>query len=405
MKIAYILGRFPGLTETFIFREVKELRKNWADLCLIALGRPADEKVLAEARHLMPDIFYILPVNWIKFVEAHLHCMLTRPLAYFSLLIYLLTRRYSNPFFWLQTLWYFALGVYTTKRLSKEQPDHIHAHYAHRPAIIAMVVAKLLQKTYSFTAHAGEIYVDPVILPEKIALAKFVVTCTAYNRDHLTRLIGDSAKGKIECIYHGLDLAAFDPTCRSLDDKVRLLAVGRLEEKKGFPYLIRACQQLKDKGYRFTCHIVGEGSKQKELEALIAELALRDRVFLYGALPHSEVLAEYKRATIFILPCIVAANGDRDGIPNVLLEAMATQVPVISTQVSAIPELVEDGKSGLLVPARDATALAAAIASLIDAPGLRERLGKQGREKVQREFDVQRNVFHLLEVFESRLKA
>jgi len=360
---------------------------------------------MAEAEYLMPEIFYLLPVNWIKFIEAHLYYILTRPLSYFSLLIHLLTRKYSHLFFWLQTLWYFALGVYATKRLSKEQPNHVHAHYAHRPTIIAMVVAKLLRKTYSFTAHAGEIYVDPVILPEKIAAAKFVVTCTAYNRDYLIRLVGDSAAGKIECIYHGLDLAKFDTTFQPSDGKVCLLAIGRLRKKKGFPYLIEACQQLRNKGYSFTCHIIGEGPKRKELEAMIAELALQDRVFLRGALPHSEVLAEYKRATIFILPCIVAANGDRDGIPNVLLEAMMTQVPVISTQVSAIPELVENVQTGLLVPPKDAKALAVAIASLIDSPELRERLGKQGCEKVQREFDVKRNVLRLLEVFENRLEV
>jgi len=358
---------------------------------------------MGEARYLMPEIFYILPVNWVKFAAAHLYYVLTRPIPYLSLLVYLLTRRYGSLFFRLQTLWYFALGVYTAKRLSNERPDHIHAHYAHTPAIIAMVVARLLQKTYSFTAHAGDIYVNPVILPEKIALAEFVVTCTDYNKDYLAALAGDGTDGKINRIYHGLDLANFDSARQPSDGSIHLLAVGRLREKKGFPYLIRACEHLRDRGYRFTCHIIGEGAQRERLETLIAELALQDRVFLCGALPHSEVLAEYRRATIFILPCIVAANGDRDGIPNVLLEAMAMQVPVISTPVSAIPELVEDRESGLLVPPGDVPALAAAIASLIDAPDLRRRLGRQGRAKVGREFDVRLNTLRLLELFENRL--
>jgi glycosyltransferase involved in cell wall biosynthesis len=175
--------------------------------------------------------------------------------------------------------------------------------------------------------------------------------------------------------------------------------VGRLTAKKGFTYLIAACKELEEQGYDFECHIVGEGPLRSELEAQIAGLGLESSFTLCGALPHQAVIEKYRQATLFVLPCIVARDGDRDGIPNVLIEAMAMQVPVVSTDHSSIPELVQSSVTGLLVPPKDKKALAEALALLLNNRSLCQEMGRRGRQKVLEDFDVDRNVRRLYDLF------
>jgi glycosyltransferase involved in cell wall biosynthesis len=172
-----------------------------------------------------------------------------------------------------------------------------------------------------------------------------------------------------------------------------------LTEKKGFPYLIAACRRLRDEGYEFGCHIVGDGPLRQQLVAQIAELDMEDSVILCGAISHGAAVEEYQQATLFALPCVLARDGDRDGIPNVLLEAMAMELPVVSTDHSGIPELVQDRINGLLVPPGDEEALASALIELLSDVGLRTRLGQQGRETVLKDFDVECNVRRLFDLF------
>jgi glycosyltransferase involved in cell wall biosynthesis len=178
-----------------------------------------------------------------------------------------------------------------------------------------------------------------------------------------------------------------------------LLAVGQLKEKKGFDYLLEACRTLLDQRIEFDCSIVGEGPMRNALEAKIAELSLQDHVALLGGLPHNVLIERYSEATIFVLPCVTATDGDRDGIPNVILEAMAMGLPIVSTRHSGIPEAVEHGRTGLLVPPRDSRALADALARLIADENLRVRLGRSGRSRVVEAFDVGANVTKLLAEF------
>jgi len=242
--------------------------------------------------------------------------------------------------------------------------------------------------------------VGPVLLREKLAEAEFITTCTGYNHAHLSQVMGDELNGKLYLIYHGLDLACYRPASSPLrGNRPLLLSVGRLTEKKGFPYLVSACRGLKDRGYDFSCHIVGEGPLRQQIETQIALLELEDTITLCGAIPHRDVIKEYEQATLFVLPCITARDGDRDGIPNVLIEAMAMQLPVVSTRHSGIPELVEDRVSGWLVPPNNEDALTDTLARLIDNPDLCTLLGRHGRQKVQEDFDVERNVQRLFDLF------
>jgi glycosyltransferase involved in cell wall biosynthesis len=271
--------------------------------------------------------------------------------------------------------------------------DEFHAHFADRAATVALVAGRLLDKPYSLSIHAGaDIFVDPVLLREKIRRARHVVTCTSYNLSYVAALAGEDLRSKMSHVHHGLDLSRYRPASPATIDPPLILSVGQLVERKGFVQLVRACRRLADEGYRFNCRILGEGPQRELLEGLIVRLSLQRFVELRGALSHERVLEHYGQAAMFVLPCIRTPDGDVDGIPNVLAEAMASQIPVVSTNLPAISELVLDEENGLLVPAGDEDALVAAMRRLLDDPTLREALGTRGRETVHEIFDVEVNV-------------
>jgi glycosyltransferase involved in cell wall biosynthesis len=396
LKLAYIIGTYPSLTMTFIDREIRSLRGWGVGLRVLSIRRPRGA-LSDEQRELGRGVAYLLPVPVLAFIAAHLRFAVLRPAAYFGALLYLLTRRHPTLKARAMTLLHFAEGVYAAELL--RGCDQIHAHFVDRSATLALVAGRLLGVPYSVTAHANDIYVEPVLLPEKLSNARFVATCTGYNRAHLAALGADGLDRKLSCIYHGLDVGRYRPNGGPPPGRPVVVAVGQLKEKKGFAHLLDACRLLKDRGYDLDCHIIGEGPLRAALEAQIRRLGLEDRVALRGALPHDAVIEAYRRATLFVLPCVTGANGDRDGIPNVILEAMAMGLPVVSTDHSGIPEVVENGVDGLLVPPADAAALAGALARLLDDAAARRDLGAKAREKVAERFDAERNVRLLLEHF------
>jgi glycosyltransferase involved in cell wall biosynthesis len=260
-----------------------------------------------------------------------------------------------------------------------------------------MFVSRLTGIPYSFTAHAKDIYHQEVNLDSlrsKIRSARFVVTVSAFNRAYLKSLMSDwpDAPGDVRRLYNGIDLAAFRPDPAVQREAGLILSVGRLVEKKGLDDLVRACGLLRDRGLPFRCEIIGKGPLKDELNHLIADLHLENRVQLVGAMPQDEVVQAYRRAAIFALPCIIAQDGNRDGLPTVLLEAMATGLPVVSTDVTGVPEIVDAEVNGLIVPQSDPTALADALARLLQNPELREQLALAARRKVEQAFDVRANV-------------
>jgi glycosyltransferase involved in cell wall biosynthesis len=269
--------------------------------------------------------------------------------------------------------------------------DHLHAHFANLPTSVAALVHRLCGISYSFTAHAKDIYLtEPAELKKKIEDATCVLTCTGYNQRYLTGLSPGSTP--IHLAYHGVDVGRFDSagaTATAKSGAPLILSVGRLCEKKGFPYLIRACRMLKDRGHQFQCRIIGFGELESELKALIAELDLDDCVALSGKMTQDEVILVYQAASVFVLPCLVTDDGDRDGIPNVLMEAMVSRVPVISTGISGITELVEHMINGIVVAERDAPGIADAMETLMLQPQLRQRLGENGRTKVLGRFALE----------------
>jgi glycosyltransferase involved in cell wall biosynthesis len=393
LRLAYLIGTYPGLTNTFIDREIRMMRHWGLEIQLLSIRQPDLPNALSQEQKLhQKEVIYLIPVKWLPFLEGHLHFLLTRPGSYLGTLLYLFTRPHPSVRDRLMTLLHFAEGVYAAHLLREQSVHHLHAHFVDRTATVALIAGRLLDIPYSLAVHAGEdIYVHPVLLPEKFAQAKFIISCTQYNLDHLRQLDTPGLDGKAICIHHGLDIERYLPASKSHKPSL-LLAVGRLVEKKGLEYLIRACRQLVDQKRDFVCHIIGPGPERPKLETLIAKLALQDVVKLCGALPHEKVVEQYNQAAIFVLPCICGSDGSLDGIPNVLAEAMAMKLPVVSTTVSAIPELVQDQVNGLLVPPGDEKALAAALARLLDDPLLCTRLGEKGRQTVMEKFSIEQNV-------------
>ena len=402
-KVAYVLDSFPCLSETFILQEIQELERQGLFLFLFSLSEP----VLREYKKVAWDgraaITYISHQSRWSLLAMAIHRCLRNPWRFLNTFIALLTRYHPRC-----ALGYLLNSAYLARQLECEGITHIHAHYATEPASVAQALHWLTGISYSFTAHAYDIYVgtqyrstafwrsSQAILSDKICMARFVVTCSAYNQRYLIELASGSAK-HIYTIYHGVNLDALHtPTNPTPSSPPLILAVARLVEKKGLSYLLQACRLLADQGYDFTCRIVGDGPLCQTLQEEIDKLQLVNRVKLWGAATHQEVIAMYQEATIKALPCIVAKDGNRDGIPNVLVEALCMGVPVVSTYVSGIPELIESEVNGLLVPPQDSTALALALARLLDNPSLRHRLATKGQQIVHERFDMTQNTKHLL---------
>ncbi len=397
-KVVYIIGSYPLLTTTFIDREINILRQWGVDLNILSIRRPT-RTLSPEQEALQEEITYMLPVALFTLLLAHIWFFLTHPKVFLTTFFYLLSRAHPTLKSRLKTMFHFGEGVYAAYLLRKREFDLVHAHFVDRATLVALIVSRCYDIPYSATAHANDIYVNPIMLLEKVSGAKFLATCTNYNKAHLDSVVGAEASSKVRCIYHGLDIQQYQPQPQSHLGKPILVSVGQLKEKKGFPHLITACSLLKDRGYDFRCEIIGEGPLRSELEKQIHQLDLRNHVKLCGALPHDSVIEKYKRGAIFVLPSILSADGDRDGLPNVILEAMAMELPVISTQHSGIPEAVEDGINGLLVLPGKSEPLAEALATLLSDPVSRQRYGKNGRKKIIAEFLVESNVNKLLKEF------
>jgi colanic acid/amylovoran biosynthesis glycosyltransferase len=284
--------------------------------------------------------------------------------------------------------------------LERHGVTHVHAHFASGPAAVALHLHRLTGISYSVTAHAKDIYIDGIdkaALAAKLRAARFAVTVSDYNRRHLAAL---TDADRLVRIYNGLDLDRFAPNGAHSDDPPLILGVGRLIEKKGFADLIRACAKV---DRRVRCVIVGKGPLERELRALADDL--NADVELAGPLPREQLLDLYRRAALLVAPCVVGSDGNRDGLPTVLIEAMALKVPVIATDVTGIPELVEHERTGLLVPQHDPDAIAAAIERLLADRAAADALAANARRLVEREFDLRRNAARLRGLLEEAAAA
>jgi glycosyltransferase involved in cell wall biosynthesis len=394
-RIAYLLKTYPKLSETFILNEILGLEKLGIDIEIFSLRRPADEPVHPSVAEVKAKVTYMpaclqierrsTPPENCRVILAHLTVLCSHPYRYIRAAQFWQARQGKK---WIRT---FSRAVFLAAAMERGKFDHLHAHFANLPASVAEDVRRLCGISYSFTAHAKDIYLtEPAELKRKIESATCVLTCTAYNQRYLAALAPGATP--IHLAYHGVEVGRFDSSgdpSHQARTVPLVLSVGRFCEKKGFPYLIRACRILLDRGYRFQCRIIGFGELESTLRALIAELDLADCVRISGKMTQDEVIAVYRKATLFVLPCLVTDDGDRDGIPNVLMEAMVSSIPVVSTRVSGITELVDHMADGILVAERDERGIADAMEMLLLQPELRQRLAQSGRAKVLSRFALE----------------
>lgn len=402
-KVAYIIKCFPRLSETFILHEVLALEQQGMPLHIFSL-LPATGKINRAAQDVRSEITYVPHLFWRglpTFLPAAIRRFRKMPWTTLAVCLAMLVRLH-HPSMFRKVL----QAIYIAELLEQEGITHLHAHYANTPTTLAFIIHELIGMPYSFTAHAKDIYLsEKLVLAYRIRHARFVVTCTDYNWHYLESVSEIPLYTPIYRIYHGLDLRAFPAevsTERVASNTPLILCVARLVEKKGLPYLLDACHLLKKQGYVFRCRIIGEGPLRPQLEQRINELALNECVELCGEQTHEQVIEIYRQATLKVLPCIIGENGDRDGIPNVLVEALYMGVPIISTPISGIPELITSEVNGLLVESRSSDALASAIARLLDDETLRQRLAQAGRETVLEHFVMERNARLLKQLFDAQ---
>lgn len=424
-RFAYLMGTFPALTETFVLGEIQALVDAGVHVELYSLRRPRTAHDRSHGEDLASRTHYG-PPPWDPGVwAANLRVLRRMPGRYLRTLAAVAARTAFNPVHCLKSLGLFPVAIAFAENMAAKGLEHVHAHWASYPATAAYVVSRVLGIPYSITAHVYDATLIRSLMREKIRRASFVVTCNAWSARRLAALVPE-ARPRIVLNYHGITLERFvpngGPQVTAPAGVFRIFSCGSLHPRKGFPVLLEACRRLRDRGRAFHCTILGEGPERPRLERIIADHDLRACVTLLGAQPHREVLRHYRDADLFVLACMTDYLGWReilscpllllevgpaipfrpltDGIPNVLVEAMAMGLPVVSTTVAGVPEAIEDGHTGLLVPEQDPGALAAAIERLMDDPALRDRLGRNARTDVQERFDRRRNVQDLVRILD-----
>jgi glycosyltransferase involved in cell wall biosynthesis len=382
------MSRFPKISETFILNEILELERLGLRVEVFALLREDAPVSHPEARRIAERAVYGTSVP--RLVRAQLHWLRRRPGTYLRTWWRALRGNATSPKFLLRTPMTVACGALFALEAERRGVEHVHAHYATHPALAAWVVGRLTGLPYSFTAHAHDIYVERPMLAQKLAGARFAVAISDYNRRLLEELYGENER--IRVIHCGIEPHFFAPREQPpAAGALRILCVASLEDYKGHPHLLEACALLRDRGVPFRLLLVGEGEDRPAIERRVAELGLGDSVELLGAQPRDRVAALLAETDVSVLPSVVTASGKKEGIPVVLMEALAMEVPVVATSISGIPELVEHERTGLLVPERDAEALAEALERIHRDREAARAMAAAGRQKVLAEFDLRRN--------------
>lgn len=403
LRIGYVLNRFPRLSQTFVLNEILELERQGVEVEVFSLLRPPPELRQPALGAMAARVTYLPGLDQAAGLQLGdglgdcpqpLGAMLSSPPL--DLLFAGLAATDAARI----EIAAASLAILTRAR----GIGHLHAHFGTDQTTVALLAARLTSIGFSWTAHARDLFLtfggtapDREMRRIKIREARFVAAVSEYNRVLLSRLAPES-DADIHCIHNGIDLARIRPS--GVAPPGEILAVGRLVEKKGFADLIDACAQLAAEGVDFRCHIIGEGPLETSLRSAIGAQRLEDRVHLLGALTQPEVFATMGRASIVVLPCAIANNGDRDGLPTVLIEAMAHGLPVVSCPITGVPEIVEEGVTGLLVPSHNSAALAAAMGQLIAEPARAAAMGRAGRSRAERLFDLGRNVSRLIRLFD-----
>jgi len=422
-RIAYIMSRFPKLTETFILFEIDTLDQMGLDVAIFPLLRARNSTTHVEAGSLLKKAFELFKrphtqavmhreaqhyvdrarftplLNWPIFL-AQTHFLLRKPRQYFAALATVLRANWGSWNYLLGGLAIFPKAAYIARKMQEEGIDHVHAHFVNHPTTAAYIIHALTGIPYTFTAHGADLHVDQHMLCEKVGAAQHVITVSDYNKQFIIEECGEECREKITVLRCGVDTSVFQPALsngsqRSEAKPLTIVCTGTFYEVKGQQYLLSACRLLKERGIEFECHLVGDGPQRPELQQQVGSEGTTAHVHFRGQLTRPQIADLLQRADVAVVPSVPTKCGRREGIPVVLMEAMASGLPVVASNISGIPEAVDHERTGILVPPRDAPALADALERIARDPDSRARLGQAGRQRILQDYNLHTNVVRL----------
>lgn len=409
-RVIYLVRSWPRLSQTFIINEVLALERRGLRLNIFSLVRSGEQVVQPQVSGVLAPVAYLEDARRDAHARAHLTVLCAAPTRYLGALVLCLRRPNLAAGYGECTAldcFFHAVQVAASverMRAAGDPATHVHAHFAHDPALVGMLLSRLTGLPFSFTAHARDLLQIPVrSLVARARAATALVTCCVANADYISSVVPANVRPPVRVVHHGVELGRFLPTPRDPYARAtRLLSVGRLVEKKGYADLLHALKLVAFTGVPFTCRIYGDGPLRTPLTTLRNALGLREQVEFMGAASGEQIADELAGTDVFVLTPRVTEDGDRDGIPNVLVEAMACGLPVVTTSAGGITELVEDEVNGLVAEPGAVDAVAEKIGRLLANPQLRGRLSVAARATAESDYDVDLAARALEDVFCAR---
>jgi len=408
MKIAYVTTSFGSLSHTFIRREISELKSLGVDVSLYGVRPEISKELSSKDKNLIKSTLYTYPLRPIGVLNANLWFLFNKPINYLKATITALFNEESSLWKHLILIYHFFLSSYIALDMRENKIEHIHAHFMNVSSTIAMFCSELLNLPFSITVHSAGIKSlrEMTGLKQKLKESKFICSISNYNKRYINKIY--PCKNKTYVVRApGVDPSKHYSRVNHIDllneDSLELLAVGRLVEKKGFEYLIKAANILKKDNMHFRLNIIGEGPLKHDLERLVEELNLSNGVFLKGSCSSEKVKRAYDNADITVVPSVVSSTGEMEGIPVVIMESMILGVPVIATKHSGIPEIIKEKETGLLIPEKNPEAIARAIKRLAKDRKLRKICIENGKKLVNEEYNVKNVAKFKKKLFNTKL--
>jgi len=396
--VAYIMSRFPKLTETFVLYEMLELRRAGFETVVLPLRLEQENEAHPEVQEMAGDIFPAPLFSW-RTLTINLKWLLCHSARYVGAFFSGVAGTFGNRNALAGAVFYFPKAVVFADTIRRLNVSHVHAHFATHPAMAAWVVHRLCGVSYSFTAHGSDIHVSQPMLRQKTKDAAFAITVCDFNRRFIADRCGEETAQKFEIIRCGVDSSVFRPreVPASGNRPFELLCIASYGEGKGHRVLIDACARLRDRGVEFRCRLVGYGPLEKAIKQQICDCGLSEQVWVEGPQPRPAIIRMLGESDAVVLASIQTRLGRREGVPVALMEGMACGLPVAASRLAGIPELVEDGVSGLLFTPGNAEAAADALEKLARNPELCARMGRAGRRRIEESFDLAKNAHQLAE--------
>ena len=393
------------MPETFILREMNAIVEDGWSVALYPLILQEQAVIHPEARSWLTKARHLPFLSW-EVVKANVRLLLKNPAHFLSIWARIIKENLQSLNFLLRALALLPKAAYAAQQMQQEGIRHIHAHYATHPALVAWIIHQFTDIPYSITVHAHDIFVRTAMLKTKLQDATFIAAISQFNREYLTSLMGDWVTDKIHIVHCGINPQNYPIRLNVLESgqPIEIITIGSLQPYKGQIHLVEACAHLKKWGIPFHCRIIGEGEERPNLEKQIPAHQLQDQVELLGAKTQAEVASLLSTAHCYVQPSIITAAGKMEGIPVSIMEAMACELPVVATQLSGIPEIVQANETGYLVPPADSIALATTIADVFKNYGKAKDLAVNGRNLVLQEFELKTNAQQLSRLLEQTVQ-